>query len=156
METILKKIKEEFASFTKEDKAKIKFKNSHNLQSLSLLPTSNTRKKTVKIDFIYFVNEVGLDVKITYLKRNDEQKDIEKIFSFSQVTKDLNLPMIDADVIALPMIDADVIADISSSFKYDTLDGKLKSTVSPTDQATTFTRIIKNDWNSIISFIDTI
>ena len=146
METILKKIKEEFASFTKEDKAKIKFKNSHNLQSLSLLPTSNTRKKTVKIDFIYFVNEVGLDVKITYLKRNDEQKDIEKIFSFSQVTKDLNLPMIDADV----------IADISSSFKYDTLDGKLKSTVSPTDQATTFTRIIKNDWNSIISFIDTI
>jgi len=146
METILKKIKEEFASFTKEDKAKIKFKNSHNLQSLSLLPTSNTRKKTVKIDFIYFVKEVGLDVKITYLKRNDEQKDIEKIFSFSQVTKDLNLPMIDADV----------IADISSSFKYDILDGKLKSTVSPTDQATTFIRIIKNDWNSIISFIDTI
>ena len=146
METILKKIKEEFSSFVKEDKVKIKFKKAHNLESLSLLPTSNTRKKTVKLEFIYFVKEVGLDVKITYLKRNDEQKEIEKTFSFSQVTKDLSLPMIDADV----------LADVASSFKYDVLDGRLKSTVSPSDQATTFVRIIKNDWNSIINYIDTI
>ncbi|MGD9761169.1 MAG: hypothetical protein AB7U52_01875 [Candidatus Izemoplasmatales bacterium] len=144
MEKILKKIKEEFKAFVKEDKAKIKFSKFHNLQSLSLLPATNIRKKMVKIEFIYFVKESGLDVKITYIKRNDEQKEIEKAFTFSQVTKDLSLPMIDNDI----------IDDIANSFKYEIFDGKLKSTISPENQATTFVRIIKNDWNSIINYLD--
>jgi len=144
METILKKIKEEFNAFVKEDKVKIKFNKFHNLQALSLLPATNTRKKMVKIEFIYFVKESGLDVKITYIKRNDEQKEIEKTFAFSQVTKDLSLPMIDNDI----------IDDIANSFKYEIFDGKLKSTISPENQATTFVRIIKNDWNSIINYLD--
>lgn len=144
METILKKIKEEFNAFVKEDKVKIKFNKFHNLQALSLLPATNIRKKMVKIEFIYFVKESGLDVKITYIKRNDEQKEIEKAFTFSQVTKDLSLPMIDNDI----------IDDIANSFKYEIFDGKLKSTISPENQATTFVRIIKNDWNSIINYLD--
>ena len=142
MNQILKKIKDEFASFVTEKKAKIKHKNHGNMEFLKLIPTSNNKKIAVEINFIYMLNEEGLDVLIEYEKRNADKEIIKKSYSFSSYLKKGSLEMIDKDMLGL----------IEESFKYEVLDSKLKSVIPLQTQADNFISVIKNSWNIIINY----
>jgi len=146
MEEVLKKIKIEFLNLVKEKKIKIKHKKHHNMDILSLLPVENSRKRKISIDFVLLKNENSLDVKLVYSQKKESKDLIETVFSFSSLLKHATLPMISEEV----------LPEITASFDYTVIEGKLKSTISPMTQAQTYIRIIKQDWNSILNYLETI
>lgn len=139
---VLKKVKEEFSGFVKENKCKIKYKKLSNMEILSIIPSSNTRKRSVKIDFLYFFLEEGTDVLITYEVLEESKKEIIKSFAFSGLAKDK----------LLPMIDEANIEDLKSNFHYELYEGKLKNTINLGEQIKVFIQIVKENYEKIINY----
>ena len=139
---VLKKVKEEFSGFVKENQCKIKHKKLNNMEILSIVPLSNTRKKSVKIDFLYFCLEQGTDVSITYEFLEESKKEITKSFAFSGLAKDQSLPMVD---------EAN-IEEIKSNFHYELVEGKLKNTINLDEQIKVFIKVVKANYEKIINY----
>lgn len=146
MNDILKTIKQDFISLNQEKKIRFKHKNYGNYEALMLLPTSNTKAKEVIISFIYFLNEKGLDVKITF--KNSEKNQDTKLtsFAFSNTTKDINSPFFN---------EKDQ-KELKSMFKYELIENKIQSVIKAEDQKQVFVRVIKDNLNSIINYINQI
>ncbi|MDT8336256.1 MAG: hypothetical protein RQ856_00360 [Candidatus Izemoplasmatales bacterium] len=145
MDPVLKKIKQEFSDFVKENKVKIKHQKSNNIEILTVLPNTKNRKKNLKIDFIYLKEAVAVDVKITYQIKLDNKNDKLISYAFSNLNKNLELPVIDPDL----------IPSIKENFKYEVIDGKIMSTIPAEKQIDTFTIAVKNSWNMIINHLNT-
>ncbi|MDY0140003.1 MAG: hypothetical protein WC152_02540 [Candidatus Izemoplasmatales bacterium] len=143
MEIILKQIKSNFVDFVKEKKIKTKYSNSHNMQILSLIPIIKDRKKTIIIDFIYLVNEEGLDVRINYIEKNETKQQTSTTYSFSQTTKNIEIPFFDSET----------TKHISDSFKYEIVNDSIKSIIPVSEQAEIFVKIVKDNYNNIITHL---
>jgi len=146
MNNNLKKIKQDFKEFLKEKNAKLKYRKTPNFEILTLLPNISNRHKAILIEFIYIINEVGLDVLIKYYANNYSQGEIDQTFNFSQLEKDKETPIIEEE---------DKL-EVIQKIKYEAIEGKLKSAIPVADQVETFVRIIKNNWDKIIDHINTI
>ena len=146
MNDILKTIKQDFLSLKQENKIKIKHKNYGNYEALMLLPTSNTKAKEVVISFVYFLNEKGLDVKVTYKQSQKNQEPKLTSFAFSNITKNIDLPFIEEK-------DQE---EIKSMFKYELVENKIQSVIKAEEQKQVFVKVIKDNLNSIINHIDQI
>ena len=142
MNQVLKKVKEEFSGFIKENQCKFKHKKLNNMEILSILPLSNTRKKSVKIDFLYFILEEGTDVLITYEAIDESKNEIIESFAFSGLAKDQ----------LLPMIDEANIEKLKSNFNYELVEGKLKNTINLDEQIKVFIEIVKANFKKIINY----
>jgi hypothetical protein len=144
MNDILKTIKQDFLSLNQEKKIRIKHKNYGNYETLMLLPTSNTKAKEIVISFVYFLNEKGLDVKITFKQSEKNQENKTTSFAFSNTTKDINLPFVD---------EKDQ-KELKNMFKYELIENKIQSVIKAEDQKQVFVRVIKDNLNSIINYIN--
>lgn len=144
MNDILKTIKQDFLSLNQEKKIRIKHKNYGNYETLMLLPTSNTKAKEIVISFVYFLNEKGLDVKITFKQSEKNQENKTTSFAFSNATKDINLPFVD---------EKDQ-KELKNMFKYELIENKIQSVIKAEDQKQVFVRVIKDNLNSIINYIN--
>jgi hypothetical protein len=143
MNKILKNIKKDFLTFAEEKNAKIKYKKTPNFETLSLLPSINTKHKAVVIDFIYMPKEIGLEVSIKYYPRNYYLGEIDKAFNFSQFQMDKNAEVIDE------ISKAEVIKNI----KYEAYEGKLKSAIPVENQRQVFVEVVKNNWDMIVDYL---
>ena len=146
MNDILKTIKQDFLSLKQEKKIKIKHKNYGNYETLMLLPTSNTKAKEIVISFVYFLNEKGLDVKITFKQSEKNQENKTTSFAFSNTTKDINLPFVD---------EKDQV-ELKNMFKYELIENKIQSVIKAEDQKQVFVRVVKDNLSSIINYINQI
>lgn len=146
MNDILKTIKQDFLTLKQEKKIKIKHKNYGNYETLMLLPTSNTKTKEVEISFVYFLNEKGLDVKITYKQSQKNQDPKLTSFAFSNTIKN----------IALPFFEEKDQDEIKNMFKYELIENKIQSVIKIEDQKQVFVKVIKDNLNSIINYINQI
>lgn len=146
MNDILKTIKQDFLSLNQEKKIRIKHKNYGNYETLMLLPTSNTKAKEIVISFVYFLNEKGLDVKITFKQSEKNQENKTTSFAFSNTTKDINLPFVDEK-------DQE---ELKNMFKYELIENKIQSVIKAEDQKQVFVRVVKDNLNSIINYINQI
>lgn len=146
MNDILKTIKQDFLTLKQEKKIKIKHKNYGNYETLMLLPTSNTKAKEIVISFVYFLNEKGLDVKITFKQSEKNQENKTTSFAFSNTTKDINLLFVDEK-------DQE---ELKNMFKYELIENKIQSVIKAEDQKQVFVRVVKDNLNSIINYINQI
>ena len=146
MNDILKTIKQDFLSLNQEKKIRIKHKNYGNYETLMLLPTSNTKAKEIVISFVYFLNEKGLDVKITFKQSEKNQENKTTSFAFSNTTKDINLPFVDEK-------DQE---ELKNMFKYELIENKIQSVIKAEDQKQVFVRVVKDNLNSIINYTNQI
>jgi hypothetical protein len=145
MDPILEKVKQEFSDFIKENKIRIKHQKTSNIEILSLIPIMTNRKKSLKIDFIYMPEAVSSDVKITYTIKSDNKNEKIVSYAFSNLNKNLELPVIDPDL----------LPTIKENFKYEVIDEKIISIIPAETQIDTFITAVKNSWNMIVNYLET-
>jgi hypothetical protein len=142
MNKVLKTVKTELEWLDKDYKASLSFKGHKNLEKLSYLILYNRKKISLKIHFLYMPHEQAVVVNLSYDIKLKNKVDRTEEFSFSDVSKGNNLPIINPDD----------IKRISDTLNYEVVDGKIVSTLSPLTQALTFTEIIKRNINTIVDY----
>lgn len=142
MNKVLKTVKTELEWLEKDYKASLSFKGHKNLEKLSYIILYNRKKISLKIDFLYMPHEQAVVVNLAYDIKLKNKEDRTEEFSFSDVSKGKNLPIINPDD----------IKRISDTLNYEVVDGKIVSTLSPLTQALTFTEIIKRNINTIVDY----
>ena len=140
MKELFKLIKQEFKPWG--ENLKFKTKKTIVTETISLLPKENSKKKQIKIDFIYLKANHALDVRISYLIKKENDLIFEDIHAFSKSNEDKSLAMLSLEA------KQEILANIS----YLVEDNQLKSNIDPLEQAKIFIRIIKENYQSIINY----
>jgi hypothetical protein len=139
---IIKKIKTDLTDFSEKYRPKIQTRRSSLFETLILTPQIETKKKSIKIEFIYLKQPEAVDVRITINKPLQDKENEKHVFVFSNLAKGIEIPIFDSAV----------NEEIKNLFGYILIDGDIKSSVSALTQAEMFTRIIKDNYNQILNY----
>jgi hypothetical protein len=139
---IIKKIKTDLTDFSEKYRPKIQTRRSSLFETLILTPQIETKKKSIKLEFIYLKQPEAVDVRITINKPLQDKETEKHVFVFSNLAKDIEIPIFDSAI----------NEEIKNLFGYILIDGDIKSSVSALTQAEIFTRIIKDNYNQILNY----
>jgi hypothetical protein len=142
MNEIIKKIKTDLTDFSEKYRPKIQTRRSSLFETLILTPQIETKKKSIKLEFIYLKQPEAVDVRITINKPLQDKETEKHVFVFSNLAKDIEIPIFDSAI----------NEEIKNLFGYILIDGDIKSSVSALTQAEIFTRIIKDNYNQILNY----
>jgi hypothetical protein len=142
MNEIIKKIKTDLTDFSEKYRPKIQTRRSSLFETLILTPQIETKKKSIKLEFIYLKQPEAVDVRITINKPLQDKETEKHVFVFSNLAKGIEIPIFDSAI----------NEEIKNLFGYILIDGDIKSSVSALTQAEIFTRIIKDNYNQILNY----
>ena len=142
MKKAITTIEEELSWLIKEYKATTDHHSGKFIRTLNYQLQLNKKKRKVIFQFLYMPKESSLTLNLIYRIRDHANEEHEFLFPFSKVKDDIKLEMINA-------YDYQRISDV---MEFETVNGELKSVVSPLTQSVTYTEVIRRNIDSILAY----